>query len=103
MRTMGMSGNDVRTIYATLSLMVGTGMVALGTAAAVISVVVMSAIGIPIGAGEQLFGDRTLRPWLGWADVLLTAILMLSALAIANVASTKSMLKRSPIEMSRDT
>lgn len=102
MRAMGLGSKDVRAIYAILTLIVGTAMVALGTAAAVISALIMSAIGIPIGGGEQLFGDRTLHPWLGWADVLLTATLMLSALVIANLASTKSLLKRSPIEMSRD-
>jgi ABC-type lipoprotein release transport system permease subunit len=102
MRTMGFDARAVRQVYSLQVVIIGSVMVALGTVVALLSVWIVGAIGIPIGGGQQLFGDSTLHPWLSISNVVVTALLLLGSLVVANVLSTRAMLKRSPIEMSRD-
>ena len=102
MRTMGFDAPSLRTVYALQTLIVGGTMIAVGTAVAVVAVWIVGLIGIPIGRGEQLFGDDTLRPWLGVTDIVLTAALMLGALVLANLLSTRTVLSRSPLEITRE-
>ena len=77
-------------------------MIAVGTIVSIVSVVICGVIGIPIGSGVQLFGERTLRPWLGIGDVAVTAAVMLIALLLGNVLSTRRMLRLSPVAIARD-
>ncbi|WP_206750328.1 ABC transporter permease [Cryobacterium sp. TMS1-13-1] len=102
MRTMGFDARAVRHVYSLQVVIIGSIMVALGTVTALLSVWIVGSIGIPIGAGQQLFGDDTLYPRLSVSNVVVTALLLLGSLVAANVLSTRAMLKRSPIEMSRD-
>lgn len=99
MRTMGFSAKDIETVYALQVLLIGLGMVLLGAFAAIAAVVVVGAIGIPIGEGQQLFGDETLRPALRVFDVVLTGVFMIAALAVANVFAARRILALSPVEM----
>jgi len=102
MRAMGFSANAVRAVYATHTAMVGAFMIAIGTIASIVTVVLCGVLGIPIGGAAQLFGDSTLRPWLGIGDVVLTAAVMLVALLLGNLLSTRRMLRLSPVAMVRD-
>lgn len=102
MRAMGFGANAVRAVYAAQTLIVGASMIAVGTIVSIVSVVICGVIGIPIGSGVQLFGERTLRPWLGIGDVAVTAVVMLIALLLGNVLSTRRMLRLSPVAIARD-
>ncbi len=102
MRAMGFGANAVRAVYAAQTLIVGASMIAVGTIVSIVSVVICGVIGIPIGSGVQLFGERTLRPWLGIGDVAVTAAVMLIALLLGNVLSTRRMLRLSPVAIARD-
>lgn len=102
MRAMGFDANAVRAVHATHTVIVGALMIAVGTSASIVCVVICGAVGIPIGGGAQLFGESTLRPWLGIGDVMLTDLVMLIALLVGNLLSTRKMLRLSPIAMVRD-
>ncbi|MBF4457709.1 ABC transporter permease [Pseudoclavibacter sp. VKM Ac-2867] len=99
MRTMGFSAKDIETVYAVQVLLIGLGMVLIGTVAAIIAVVIAGAVGIPIGDGQQLFGGDTLRPSLKASDVLLTGGLMIAAQQAANALAARKLLSRSPVQM----
>ncbi|VXB59727.1 ABC transporter permease [Pseudoclavibacter sp. 8L] len=99
MRTMGFSAKDIETVYAVQVLLIGLGMVLIGTVAAIIAVVIAGAVGIPIGDGQQLFGGDTLRPSLKVSDVLLTGGLMIAAQQAANALAARKLLSRSPVQM----
>jgi ABC-type lipoprotein release transport system permease subunit len=102
MRTMGFDAGSLRVIYAMQTLIVGTVMIAIGVGLALIGIWVTGAIGIPLGRAEQLFGDDTLRPWLGAFDIVITAVLMLGALGVTNLLATRGMLRRPPVEIARE-
>lgn len=102
MRTMGFGANAVRAVYATHTVMVGAFMIAVGAIASIVSVVLCGMLGIPIGGAAQLFGDSTLRPWLGIGDVVISSSVMLVALLLGNLLSTRRMLRLPPVAMVRD-
>lgn len=102
MRAMGFGANAVRAVHATHTVIVGALMIAVGTIASIVSVAICAVVGIPIGVGVQLFGESTLRPWLGIGDVTLTAAAMLIALVVGNLLSTRKMLRLSPVAIVRD-
>ncbi|PPG01285.1 hypothetical protein C5E06_17145 [Pseudoclavibacter sp. RFBI5] len=99
MRTMGFSARDLETVYAMQVLLIGLGMVIIGTVAAIVAVAIAGAVGIPIGEGQQLFGGDTLRPSLKASDVLLTGALMIAAQQAANALAARKLLSRSPVQM----
>ncbi|PPF72931.1 ABC transporter permease [Pseudoclavibacter sp. Z016] len=99
MRTMGFSARDLETVYAMQVLLIGLGMVTIGTVAAIVAVAIAGAVGIPIGEGQQLFGGDTLRPSLKASDVLLTGALMIAAQQAANALAARKLLSRSPVQM----
>jgi ABC-type lipoprotein release transport system permease subunit len=101
LRAMGFGANAVRAVHATHTVIVAALMIAVGTIASLVSVVICATVGIPIGGGVQLFGESTLRPWLGIGDVILTAAVMLIALLVGNLLSTRKMLRLSPVAMMR--
>ncbi|WP_295842113.1 ABC transporter permease [uncultured Microbacterium sp.] len=102
LRAMGFGANAVRAVHATHTVIVGALMIAVGAIASVVSAVICATVGIPIGGAVQLFGESTLRPSLGVGDVSLTAAVMLIALLVGNLLSTRKMLRLSPVAMVRD-
>lgn len=102
MRAMGFGPGAVRSLYLLRTLLVGGAMIGAGSLLATTLTLLAAATGVPIGEGRQLFGEETLRPWLGPGEVALTALLMLLPLLLANLLASRPMLRRPPIELARD-
>ncbi|WP_125777462.1 ABC transporter permease [Antribacter gilvus] len=102
LRAMGFGPRALRTVSMLQTLGRGLGMVGAGTAAALVTVVVTALVGIPVGDGAQLFGDSRLVPSLSVVDVGLTALLMVTALVVADGLASSAMLRRTPLEMLRE-
>ena len=102
MRAMGFGPGTVRSLYLLRTLLVGGAMIGAGALAAIALTLLGAVTGVPIGEGRQLFGEQTLRPWLGFGEVALTALLMLLPLLLANLLASRSMLRRPPIELARE-